>query len=219
MPAILPDTGALGLVIPWGQCRTGNALCSNKDQSCQCLCLLLHQLWNTNAWWKTTSIRKRKSTWALAGNTHIHAQRLPRKEGRKCWEDVPWLVTAVTAGNSHCTRSFGKHMLCVHPGGEADCSTGWPGCVGRGRAKVFSQVWALLAGRSREGWKGTKSHTKGTLVTAAVPSCGTSMCTTPIQLSTQQAQDQHQKGIKLQWLFHSSDLDPHCIYYKFPNSF
>lgn len=83
MSAILPDTGELGLVIPWGQCRTGNALCSNKDQSCQCLCLLLHQLWNTNAWWKMTSIRKRQSTWALAGSTYIHVQGLPRKEGRE----------------------------------------------------------------------------------------------------------------------------------------
>lgn len=101
------------------------------------------------------------------------------ENGRKCWEDVLWLVKAVTAESSHCTWSLGKHILCVDTGGAADFSTCWPGGVGRGRAKVFSQVWVLLAGKSRAVSKGTKSHTKGTLVTVAVPSCSVSMCTTP----------------------------------------
>lgn len=47
----------------------------------------------------------------------------------------------------------GTRVLCVDAGEAADSSTGG---VGRGRARVFSQVWALLAGRSREVWKGTK---------------------------------------------------------------
>lgn len=131
------------------------------------LCLMLHQLWNTNAWWKMISIRKRNSIWALAGSTYIHVQGLPRREG---WEVLgnPWLVRAVTAGNSHCTQFWEAHTVWTqHTSAQAG-------------QEVWGEAEPRFSPRSglswqEGGWKGTESHTQGTLVTAAVPSCGVSM--------------------------------------------
>lgn len=138
-------------------------MCANNDQSCPCLCLLLHQLWNTNACWKMTPLGKGEAQGPQQAAHTSMSRGCQGQKGGKCWEKVLWLVRAL---NSHCTLSFGKHTLSV----DTDFSTGWPGGVGRGRAKVFYQVWALLAGRM---WEGTGSHTEGTLVTAAVSRCPT----------------------------------------------
>lgn len=91
------------------------------------------------------------------------------QKGGKRWEKVLWLLRAL---NSHCNQSFGKHTLSV----DTDFSTGWPGGVGRGRAKVFCQEGC---GRALE------VPLKGHWWQLQCPGVQH-----PIQLSVQQAQDQ-----------------------------
>lgn len=95
------------------------------------------------------------------------------EKGRKRWEDVAWLVRAVTAGNSHCTGSFGKQTLGVDTGGAADFSTGWPGGMGRGQSKGFLPG---LGSRGRKEQGSVEGHSKPPYRDtgdSSVPTCAT----------------------------------------------